>query len=71
MRRLFLKVGDRVAHENYPLWGEGEVLEERHSSLSGGVCIVRIMFDDGNERSFINDMENDLCCYYSGIKILY
>jgi hypothetical protein len=38
--------------------------------LSGGFCLVRILFDDGVERSFINDLENQACCYYTGIKII-
>jgi hypothetical protein len=70
-KRLFLKVGDKVAHVRYLRWGEGEVVEERHSSLSGGFCFVRILFEDGNERSFINNMDHECCCYYSGIRILY
>jgi hypothetical protein len=70
-KRLYLKVGDKVTHTKYSIWGEGEVIEEKHSSLSGGFCFVRILFEDGNERSFINDMENECCCYYSGIRILY
>ena len=70
-RRLYLKVGDRVAHIRHSLWGVGEVVEEKHSLLSGGFCLVRILFEDGNERSFINDMESECCCYYSGIRIIY
>ncbi len=70
-KRLYLKVGDKVTHIKYSVWGVGEVIEEKHSSLSGGFSFVRILFEDGNERSFINDMENTCCCYYSGIRILY
>jgi len=70
-KRLYLKVGDRVTHLKHSVWGEGEVVEERHSLLSGGFCLVRIAFEDGNERSFINDMEHECCCYYAGIRILY
>jgi hypothetical protein len=70
-KRLFLKVGDKVTHSRYTVWGSGEVIEEKHSSLSGGFCFVRILFEDGNERSFINDMDNECCCYYSGIRVLY
>lgn len=70
-KRLYLKVGDRVTHTKYSIWGNGEVVEERHSHLSGGFCLVRIMFEDGKGRSFINDMDSELCCYYSGIRILY
>ena len=68
---MYLKVGDKVNHLKYSTWGVGEVVEEKHSLLSGGFCLVRILFEDGNERSFINDMENECCCYYAGIRILY
>ncbi len=69
-RRLYLKLGDRVKHLNYFMWGEGEVVEEKHSDLPGGFCFVRILFQDGSERSFINDLGNDLCCYYTGIRLV-
>ena len=68
--RLFLKVGDRVRHLQFSAWGIGEVVEEKHSSLAGGLCYVRILFEDGSERSFMNDMDNELCCYYAGIRLL-
>ncbi|MBI4686833.1 MAG: DUF3553 domain-containing protein [Nitrospirae bacterium] len=71
MPRLYLKIGDRVRHLRYPVWGAGEVVEEKHSSLAGGFCLVRVLFEDGEERSFINDMESESCCYYAGIRILY
>jgi hypothetical protein len=69
-KRLFLRTGDRVKHLKYARWGVGEVVEEKHSSLPGGFCLVRILFQDGNERSFINDLSNKLCCYYAGIRLL-
>jgi len=68
--RLFLKVGDRVEHVRYSIWGNGDVIEEKHSMLSGGFCLVRILFDDGIERSFINDLDNQSCCFYTGIRII-
>ncbi len=70
-KKLYLKVGDRVQHIRFYRWGVGEVVEEKHSILSGGFSFVRIMFEDGNRRSFINDMDNECCCYYSGIRILH
>ena len=70
-KRLYLKVGDKVTHTNYSIWGAGEVIEEKHSCLSGGFCFVRILFEDGNQRSFINDLDNENCCYYAGIRVLY
>jgi hypothetical protein len=66
-----LKVGDKVNHLKYSRWGVGEVIEEKHSLRSGGFCFVRVLFEDGNERSFINDLDSSLCCYYTGIRILY
>lgn len=68
-QRLFLRAGDRVFHMNFPRWGRGVVTEERASTLSGGFCMARVLFDDGLERSFINDLENPSCCYYAGIRI--
>jgi hypothetical protein len=69
-QRLYLKLGDRVEHRKFSGWGEGEVVEEKHSSLSGGFCMVRILFDDGVERSFINDLDHQHCCYYFGIRLV-
>jgi hypothetical protein len=69
-KRLYLKVGDRVNHLRYSVWGVGEVVEEKHSHLSGGFCLVRVVFEDGNERSFINDLDSSHCCYYAGVRIL-
>lgn len=43
-------------------------MEESHSTLDGGFCFVRILFDDGVERSFINDLDNECCCYYAGLR---
>lgn len=67
---MYLKLGDRVEHRRYYMWGQGEVIEEKHSALSGGFCMVKIMFDDGKERSFINDLDHQHCCYYFGIRII-
>lgn len=66
--RMYLKIGDRVKHLLYNVWGCGAVVEEKHSSLEGGLCLVRILFDDGIERSFINDLDNGACCYYAGVR---
>ncbi len=70
-KRLFLQVGDRVRHLRHISWGSGEVVEERHSDLPGGFCFVRILFQDGSERSFINDLNHNHCCYYMGIRLLH
>ncbi|MEW6571394.1 MAG: DUF3553 domain-containing protein [Nitrospirota bacterium] len=66
--RLYLRVGDVVRHMRHSTWGDGEVIEEKHSSLPGGMCIVRILFQDGIERSFINDLDHECCCYYAGLR---
>ena len=67
--RIYLRIGDRVVHTKYSLWGAGEVVEEKHSELPGGFCLVRILFEDGHERSFINDLNSELCCYFAGIRL--
>jgi hypothetical protein len=67
--RLYLKVGDMVRHKHYSTWGDGEVVEEKHSSLPGGLCLVRVSFEDGIERTFINDLNSECCCYYAGLKL--
>lgn len=68
--RLYLKVGDKVQHQRHNYWGPGVVVEESHSMLEGGFCLVRVLFDDGVERSFINDLGNECCCYYSGLRLV-
>jgi len=69
-QRLYLKVGDVVRHAHYTRWGNGEVVEEKHSNLPGGLCLVRVLFEDGTERSFINDLDNACCCYYAGLRVI-
>lgn len=68
--RLYLRIGDHVKHLRYRAWGRGEVVEESHSSLPGGFCLVRVLFEDGGERSFINDLDNECCCYYAGLRLV-
>ena len=67
-KRLFLRLGDRVLHADYEEWGVGAVVEVMTSIVPGGTCIVRILFEDGRQRTFINDMDNELCCCYRGVK---
>jgi hypothetical protein len=69
-QKLYLRVGDLVSHRKYLKWGQGTVVEERHSELVGGFCMVRVLFDDGNERCFINDLNHQCCCYYSGLRLI-
>ena len=66
--RLYLRLGDKVAHVRYEEWGRGVVVEEMTSVLVGGTCLVRILFDDGQQRTFNNDLDSDICCYYFGIR---
>jgi hypothetical protein len=68
-QRLYLKLGDTVRHIHQEAWGYGQVVEEKHSVLPGGICLVRVLFEDGIERSFINDLDSELCCYYAGLRI--
>lgn len=67
--RLYLRIGDEVRHCRYPQWGVGVVVEERVSTLSGGLCLARVTFMDGQERSFINNLDDENCCYYAGLHI--
>jgi len=68
--RLYLRVGDTVRHMRQCTWGKGVVVEESHSILAGGFCLVRVLFEDGAERSFINDLDNECCCYYAGLRTI-
>lgn len=67
--RLYLKVGDVVRHMRYTSWGDGHVIEEKHSILPGGICLVRVLFEDGIERAFFNDLNSESCCYYAGLRL--
>lgn len=67
-KRLYLRLGDKVTHINYSEWGGGVVVEEMTSVLVGGTCLVRILFEDGQQRTFNNDLDNELCCYYFGVR---
>ena len=67
-KRLFLGLGDRVLHAAYEEWGLGSVVEVMTSVVPGGTCIVRILFEDGQQRTFINDMDSELCCCYRGVR---
>ena len=66
--RLYLRLGDHVVHLRYEEWGNGVVVEEMTSTLIGGTCLVRILFEDGQQRTFSNDLDSDICCYYFGIR---
>lgn len=67
-KRLFLRLGDRVIHAEYEEWGLGAVVEVMTSIVPGGTCIARVLFEDGQQRTFINDMDSELCCCYRGVR---
>jgi hypothetical protein len=66
--RLYLRLGDRVFHRDHGEWGEGAVVEEMTSVLEGGTCLVRILFADGRQRTFHNDLDGELCGYFLGLR---
>lgn len=67
-KRLYLRLGDRVHHAFNDTWGVGVVVEVMTSIVPGGTCLVRILFEDGQQRTFNNDMDSDLCCCYRGMR---
>ena len=67
-KRLYLRVGDEVTHLRYEEWGMGVVMEIMTSSVPGGTCLARIRFQDGQLRCFNNDLDNENCCYYFGVR---
>ncbi len=66
--RLFLRAGERVKHNRNLQWGVGVVEEVMTSNVPGGTCLARIRFQDGRLRVFHNDLDNQSCCYYFGIR---
>ena len=69
-QHTYLHVGDKVFHKKFKSWGYGIVIEARTSSVPGGLCYVRIQFQDGGKRVFNNSLDNACCCYYTGITLL-
>lgn len=69
-RHTYLQVGDKVFHKQFRSWGGGVVVETSASDLPGGLCFVRILFQDGKQRVFDNSFESTCCCYYTGITLL-
>lgn len=67
-KRIYLRLGDRVTHRWHEEWGEGAVVEERTSIVPGGTCLVRLLFEDGQQRTFNNDLDNEQCCYFFGLR---
>jgi hypothetical protein len=70
-KRIYLRLGDRVTHMCHEEWGEGAVVEERTSVVPGGTCLVRLLFEDGQQRTFNNDLDNEQCCYFFGVRRLW
>jgi hypothetical protein len=69
-KNIYLRVGDRIFHKNYRSWWGGIVIETWSSDLPGGLCYVRILFQDGKKRVFDNSLDSACCCYYAGITLL-
>jgi hypothetical protein len=67
-KRIYLRLGDRVTHLWHEEWGEGAVVEERTSIVPGGTCLVRLLFEDGRQRTFNNDLDNEQCCFFFGLR---
>ena len=65
--RLYLRRDERVRHRDHPEWGMGRVTETRESSVPGGTAFITILFEDGQERLFFNDLNDPRCCYYAGL----
>jgi hypothetical protein len=66
--RLFLRLGDIVTHRDHREWGDGTVVEEMTSTVPGGTCLVRVAWQDGRQRTFNNDLDAQMCCYYFGVR---
>lgn len=60
--RQFLRLGDRVWQDYREDWGNGVVVEVMTSTIIGGTCLVRILFEDGQQRTFNNDLNSEMCC---------
>lgn len=69
-KHTYLHVGDKVFHQKFKSWGGGIVIETWASDLPGGLCYVRILFQDGKKRVFDNSFDSAFCCYHTGITLL-
>ena len=69
-KHTYLRVGDKVFHKKFKSWGGGIVIETWSSNLPGGLCYVRILFQDGKKRVFDNSFDSACCCYHAGITLL-
>jgi len=66
--RLYLRLGDRCYHVSREEWGLGSVVEEMTSTIEGGTCLIRVLFEDGYQRTFNNDLDSEMCCYFMGLR---
>ena len=69
-QHIYLRVGDKVVHKRFRSWGCGIVIESLASAVPGGLCYVRIQFQDGKKRVFDNSLDSSCCCYYAGVTLL-
>ena len=69
-KHTYLRVGDKVFHRKFKSWGGGIVIETKSSDLPGGMCLAKILFQDGKQRVFDNSYDSSCCCYYTGIILL-
>ena len=69
-KHTYLHVGDKVYHKKFKSWGGGIVIETWSSDLPGGMCYVRILFQDGKQRVFDNNFDSVCCCYHTGITLV-
>jgi len=67
-KRIYLRLGDRVTHLWHEEWGSGAVVEERTSVVPGGTCLVRLLWQDGQVRTFNNDLDHEQCCFFFGVR---
>jgi hypothetical protein len=68
IRRLYLSLGEEVVHLRHPEWGIGRVIEERNSTLPGGLSMVRVEFGNVGLKTFNNNIDSLYCCYHAGVR---
>jgi hypothetical protein len=68
IRRLYLSLGEEVVHLRHPEWGIGKVIEERNSTVPGGLSMVRIEFGNVGLKAFNNNIDSLYCCYHAGVR---
>jgi hypothetical protein len=68
IRKLFLSLGEEVIHLRHPEWGVGKVVEEKNSTVPGGISFVKIDFPLAGDKTFDNNIESLYCCYHAGVR---